>query len=138
MKKPIENIKPKGRYLGVFVLVVIQLIVGIIHTFFGFTMVLGIYSVVSVSTAPMVYSYYTLAYGLLTLFFAFLFWIGKRLGWIGTIGISIFVIFVDILAVFSLFNVLGIPKLAGLGEVPYSLFILFYLFEDHIRLKYSI
>jgi hypothetical protein len=138
MKKPIENINPKGRYLGVFVLVVIQLIVGIIHTFFGFTMVLGIYSVVSVSTAPMVYSYYTLAYGLLTLFFAFLFWIGKRLGWIGTIGISIFVIFVDILAVFSLFNVLGIPKLAGLGEVPYSLFILFYLFEDHIRLKYSI
>ena len=42
----------------------------------------------------------------------------------------------DVFALLDFFNVLGIPKTAGLGEIPYSLFILFYLFEDHIRLKY--
>ena len=63
---------------------------------------------------------------------------GKRSGWIGTWVISAFVILVDTTAVFSLFNVLGIPKFAALGEVPYSLFILFYLIEDHIRSKYNI
>jgi hypothetical protein len=137
MNKPIENIKPKGRFLGVFVLVAIQSIVGIIHIFFGFTMILGNYSV-AFSSAPLIYSYYTFAYGLLTLFFTFLFWKGDRLGWIGTIVISAFVILVDTLAAIGLFNVLGIPNLAALGEIPYSFFIVFYLFEDHIRSKYLI
>ena len=137
MNKPIENIKPKGRFLGVFVLVAIQSIVGIIHIFFGFTMILGIYSV-AYSSATLIYSYYTFSYGVLTLFFTFLFWKGARLGWIGTIAISAFVILVDTLAAIDLFNVLGIPNLAALGEIPYSFIIVFYLFEDHIRSKYSI
>ena len=86
----------------------------------------------------MIYNFYTLAYGLLVVFFTYLFWKERRLGWIGTVAVSLFVIIVDTLALFDLINVLGIPKTAGLGEIPYSLFILFYLFEDHIRLKYSI
>ena len=138
MSRTIENIKPTGRYLGIVVLVVIQSIVGIIHSFYGFAMISGIYSVASYSTAPAIYSYYTLVYGLLSLSFIILFWMGKRSGWIGTWAISSFVILVDTTAVFSLFNVLGIPKFAALGEVPYSLFILFYLIEDHIRSKFNI
>ena len=139
MKRPIENIKPKGRFLGVLVLVILQYLVGFIHIFFGFLLLLGNYtSVTSFSTAPMIYNFYTLAYGLLVVFFTYLFWKKRRLGWIGTVAVSLFVIIVDTLALFDLINVLGIPKTAGLGEIPYSLFILFYLFEDHIRLKYSI
>ena len=138
MSRTIENIKPTGRYIGVVVLVVIQFIVGIIHSFYGFVMISGIYSVASYSTAPMIYSYYTLVYGLLTLSFTILFWMRKRSGWIGTCVISLFVILADTTAVFSLFNVLGIPKFAALGEIPYSLFILFYLIEGHIKSEYNI
>lgn len=139
MKRPIENIKPKGRFLGVLVLVIFQSLVGFIHIFFGSILLLGSYvPIASSSIAPMIYNFYTLAYGFLTVFFAYLFWTEKRIGWIGTVAVSLFVIIVDILVLFDLFNVLGIPKTAGLGEIPYSLFILFYLFEDHIRLKYRI
>lgn len=135
MKNLIENIKPKGRFLGLFILVVIQSIIGIIHIFFGFSMISGKFLVVF-SSAPLIYSYYTFIYGLLTMFFTFLLWKRVWLGWSGTIALSVFLILVDTLAAIGLNNFLGIPILAGLGEIPYSLFILFYLFEDHIRSKY--
>jgi hypothetical protein len=139
MKKPIENIKVRGRFLGVFIVVIIQSLVGFIHIFFGSILLLGSYvPVSSSSTLPIIYSLYTMVYGILTTFFAGLFWKEKRLGWIGTIAVSLFVILVDTLALFDLFNFLGIPKTAGLGEIPYSLILLFYLFEEHIRLKYNI
>ena len=138
MNKSIENVNVRGRFLGVFVLVVIQSLIGFIHIFFGFAMILGIYSVASVSAAPLIYSYYTLTYGVLTLFFTILLWIGKRIGWIGTVAVSLFVIVVDTLALFGLFDLLGIPRSAGFGEIPYSLVILFYLLQNHIRQKYNI
>ena len=86
----------------------------------------------------MVYSLYTLIYGILVTIFTYLFWKEKHIGWIGTAAISIFIIIVDILAIFDLLNFLSIPKMAGLGEIPYSLFVLFYLFEEHIKLQYKI
>ena len=139
MKKPIENIKVKGRFLGIFILVILQALVGVIHIFFGSVLLLGSYVLVaSSSTAPLIYSFYTLVYGLITIVFSYLFWIEKRSGWFGTAAISLFVIVVDIFALLDFFNVLGIPKTAGFGEIPYSLFVLFYLFENHIRLKYRI
>jgi hypothetical protein len=139
MSRPIENINVKGRFLGVFILVIVQYLIGFIHIFFGVFLLVGSYfPVASFSAAPLIYNSYTWVYGLLTVFFTYLFWKGKRSGWIGTAAISIFVIAVDILAIFDLFNVLGIPKIAGLGEIPYSLFILFYLSQNHVRLKYNI
>lgn len=139
MKKPLENIKASGRFLGVFVLVIFQTLVGIMHIFFGSILLFESYvSIASSSTAPLIYSYYTLVFGLFTIVFTYLFWIEKRSGWLGTTAISLFVIVADILALLDFFNVLGIPNTAGLGEIPYSLFVLFYLFENHIRLKYRI
>ena len=140
MKRPIEKIKVKGRFLGIFVLVIIQFLVGFIHIFLGSILLLGIHlsSIVLSSTSQMVYSLYTLIYGILVTVFTYLFWKEKRTGWIGTAAISIFIIIVDILAIFDLLNFLSIPKMAGLGEIPYSLFVLFYLFEHHIRLQYKI
>jgi len=106
--------------------------------YFALIMFLGNYvKVGSSSTALMIYSFYTLVYGLLFSFFAYLFWKGKKLGLIGT-AVSLFVIIVDALALFDLLNFLGIPTTSSLGEFTYSFIILFYLFEDHIRLRYKI
>ena len=78
MKKPVENINVKGRFLGVFILVAVQSLVVFIHIFFGSAMILGIYSVASYSTSELIYSYYTLIFGLLTLFFTILLWASAR------------------------------------------------------------
>jgi len=138
MKKPIENINLRGRLIGVFVLVIVQFFVGVIHIFFGLSILFGSFSLASYSITPTAYSVYTLVYGCLTFVFTYFVWTGKRIGWIGTSAVSLFVIIADILAASSLFNVIGIPRIAGLGEIPYSLVILIYLLQNHVRLKYSI
>ena len=139
MKKPIENIKVRGRFLGVFILVIFQTLVGVIHIFFGSVLLFGSYvPIASSSTVPLIYSFYTLVYGFLTIVFTYLFWKERKLGWIGIVAISLFIIIADALALFDLYNILCIPKTAGLGEIPYSLIILFYVFEDHVRLRYNI
>lgn len=138
MKKPSNEISIKGRSFGIFLLTIIQLINGIIHSYYGLAMISGDYSAEAFSLLPMVYSVYTLAYGLLNLIFIYLFWLGKRSGWIGTIIVSLFVIIVDVLAVFNLMNFLGIPSysMAILGEILYSTLLVVYLLQFHVRLKY--
>jgi hypothetical protein len=37
-----------------------------------------------------------------------------------------------------LFNVLGIPKVVNIGEIPFSTLIMIYLLQQHNRLKYNI
>ena len=140
MKRSTKDVTFRERFLGITVLVVVQLIVGIIHVIFGFTLLSGGFSVVSYSMIPMMYTFYTLSYGLLTLFFTYLIWLGKRSGWIGTVAVSLFVIIVDILAVLDLSNVLGIPvpKVAAIGEIPFGILILVYLLQYHVRSKYGI
>jgi hypothetical protein len=138
MNKPDKAVTFGGRFLGVAVLVVVQFIIGIIHVVFGFALFLNGFSLAAFSATPLVYSVYTLAYGCLTLLFAYLVWMGKRLGWIGAVAVSLFVIVVDILAVLEVFNVLGIPRLAAVGEVPFSLMVLAYLLQIHVRSKYGI
>ena len=140
MKRSTTDVTFRERFLGITVLVVVQLIVGIIHVIFGFALLSGGFSVVSYSMIPMMYTFYTLSYGLLTLFFAYLIWLGKRSGWIGTVAVSLFVIIVDILAVLDLSNVLGIPvpKVAAIGEIPFGILILVYLLQYHVRSKYGI
>jgi len=128
----------KGRFFGVAVLVAVQFLIGIIHVAFGFAMLSGSFSVAAVSVTPLVYSIYTAAYGLLTLLFTYLFWVGKSLGWIGTASVSSFVIIADSLTVLGLLTVLGIPPLAAVGEIPFSILVVAYLLQPHIRAKYRI
>ena len=127
----------RGRFLGVVVLVVLQLMVGVIHMFFGLVMLSGSLSV-SFTSTPMVYSLYTLVYGSLTFAFAYLLWLGKPSGWIGTIAVSLFVIVADTLTVLDLFTGLGIPATAALGEIPFSIVVIAYLIQSHVRTKYNI
>ena len=139
MKKSNNDVTFKGRYLGILFLVIVQVIVGFIHVLFGFILLSGFNSFSS-SMISTVYTIYTLVYGTLSLVFAYLLWMNKRIGWIGTVGVSSFVIVVDILAVLSLFNVLEIPApiFAASGEIPYSLLIILYLIQNHIISKYKI
>ena len=139
MKKSDKVVTLRGRSLGISILVGIQVINGLIHTFFGLALVLGSYiPMASSSSAPSIFSFYTFTYGILTIFFTYLLWKGKRLGWIGTIAISLFVIIADTLTIFDLLTFLGIIKTAGIGEIPYSLIIVIYLIQNHVRSKYGI
>ncbi len=140
MRKSKGNITIKDRSFGIFLLTVIQLINGIIHTYFGLAMVSGYYSAEAFSVSPMIYSVYTLTYGLLNLIFIYLLWAGNRSGWIGTMLVSLFVLIVDVLAILNLLNSLGIPAfaMAVFGEILYSSLVAIFLLQSHIRAKYNI
>jgi hypothetical protein len=139
MKKSKNDVTFKGRYMGILFLVIIQTIVGFIHVIFGFALLSGLYSLTS-SMISTVYTVYTLVYGFLSLVFAYLLWMNKSLGWIGAVGVSVFVIVGDTLAVLGLSNILSIPApiFAASGEIPYSLLIILYLILDYVRSKYEI
>lgn len=139
MKKSKNDVTFRGRYLGILVLVIVLSIVGFVHVFFGLALISGNLHFGSYSTA-LIYSVYTFVYGFLAVFFSYLLWKEKRTGWIGTVSILIFVIVVDTLAVYNLSNILNVPapNFAAIGEIPFSILILAYLFQDHIRSKYDI
>lgn len=132
MSKKRNKIMFKGNYLGFTVLILIQFIVGIVHIFFGLIMLLD----VSYLMTPLIYNFYTFFYGIFTLIFTYLLWKCNRLGWIGTILVSLFVILVDSLTALNLLTILGIPKIAAIGEIPYSIIIIAYLLQNHVRTKY--
>ena len=127
----------KGRFLGVAVLVAVQLLVGVIHAVFGFALLLGSFSA-SFLLTPLVYGVYTLAYALLTLLFAYLVWVGNRSGWLGTVAVSLFVILADTLTVLGLLSFLSIPKFAAFGEIPFSILVIAYLVQPHVKSKYRV
>jgi len=133
-----DHITFRGRYLGVTFFVIVQFIVGIIHIFFGLAMLSGSFSFASYSVTPIVYSFYTFAYGCFTFFFTYLVWITSRFGWIGTVAVSFFVILADTFAVFNVINFLGIPELAAIGEIPFSIVIILYFLQYHIRSKFNV
>jgi hypothetical protein len=138
MKNPDNAVTFRGRFLGLAFLVVVQFFVGIVHVVLGFTMFVSGFSLAAFSVTPLIYSVYTLAYGCLTLLFAYLLWMGKPLGWLGTVGVSLFVIAADVLTVLDVLHFLGIPRLAAIGEVPFSLVVLAYLLQVHVRSKYGV
>ena len=139
MKKPDKVVTFRGRFLGISVLAAIQVVNGLIHTFFGSVLVLGVFPPLAASpNAASIYSFYTLIYGVLSLIFACLLWKGKRLGWIGTVAVSSFVIIADTLTMLDLLTFLGIFKAAGMLEIPYSLVTVLYLIQTHVRTKYDI
>ena len=139
MKKPDRVVTFSGRFLGIGVLTAIQVINGLSHTFFGLVLVLGTYmSMADSSNTTSVFSFYTLIYGLLTLLFTYLLWKGKRLGWLGTVAVAVFVILADTLTVVDLLTFFGIIKTAAIVEIPYSLVTVLYLLQIHVRQKYCI
>jgi len=140
MKKSKNNVSFKGRYLGILFLVIVQFIIGFIHAIFGVVLLSSNFLLDFSPMISAVYSFYTLIYGSLTLVFTYLVWMNKRLGWMGYVGLSIFVIVVDTLAVLGVTNFLGIPApiFAGSVEITYSLLIIIYLIQDHIISKYQI
>jgi hypothetical protein len=133
-KKQPPTITYKGRSLGIVILVFTQLIIGTIHTFFG--LLLLAYENLSFLPATTVYDVYTFVFGLLTLVFAVFIWQGKKIGWIGTVAVSLFVIAADSLTLLDLPSIPGIPKFAGLTEIAYSVLILGYLLQTRIRKNY--
>ncbi len=94
--------------------------------------------VVEASAGPDFYVVYTATFGLLTLIFTWALWMRKRWGWFCTIAVSVFVIVADSLTLLDLPSVPGIPKFAGIGEISYSIVVLLYLMQAHIRATYSV
>ncbi len=131
-KKQTPVITYKGKSLGVVLLTAAQIFIGAIHVFFGL-LLLGLENL---SLAPLAYDVYTTMFGLLTVVFAVFVWQGKKIGWIGTVAISMFVVAVDSLTLLDLPSIPGIPKFAGFGEITYSVFIIVYLCTKQVRQKY--
>jgi hypothetical protein len=115
----------RGRYPGVFVLVILQFLVGAIHAVIGLGLVFA-------TSGELGYNVYTFLYGVLNIIFAYGVWAGKKSGWLGTIIVSLLVIVVDICAVLNITLILGVPKTAALGEIVYSLVVVAYLFQPKI------
>ena len=119
----------RGRFLGIFVLVIAQFLIGSIHVSAGLLLLLA---------EPDVYSIYTLVFGMLVLLFAYALWTSRSWGWTGTIAISLFVTAVDSLTLLNLPSIPGIPKAAAIFEILYSLFVIVYLSQAHVRMKYKV
>jgi len=128
----------RGRFFGLVVLVVVQLIVGLIHVVFGVWLLVASTDASSfIFSLGDIYYFYTFLYGLLTLLFTVGVWYKKNWGWYGTLAVSIFVIVADSLKMIGLPSVPGIPMFAGFGEIPYSIIIVVYLLQSHVRTDYK-
>jgi hypothetical protein len=143
MSKSRPSIEYKGRSLGIVLLVAAQLLIGFIHVVFGFwllaaTLTSSSVGFVGLSSAPVIYSIYTIVFSLFTLLFAYLLWLQNRWGWFSTFAVLIFVIVADSLTLLDLPSVPGIPKFAGYGEITYSVLVIIYLLQAHVRAKYGI
>ncbi len=133
----------KGRSFGIILLTAVQVLVGFIHVIFGFWLFSGPriepFALFSGDFfAADVYAAYTIFFSLFTLAFAYGLWMQRRWGWIGTVAILLFVIVADSLTLLNLPSVPGIPKLAGYGEITYSVLVLLYLSQAHVRAQYKI
>jgi membrane protein YdbS with pleckstrin-like domain len=82
-----------------------------------------------------IYGIYTTVFGVMTLLFALGFWIQKDFGWIGTFATLLFVAVADALTLLNLPSVPGIPKFAAVAEIAYSVIVLLYLVQPHVRVK---
>ena len=133
----------KARHLGNIFLLSHLGPIALIHVVFGFWLLTATWIPSSVGifgslSAPDIYSVYTIIFGFLTLLFAVLLWLQKRAGWVGTFAILVFVIVADSLTLLDLPSIPGIPKIAGYGEITYSILVILYLFQAHVRTKYGI
>ena len=143
MKKAVHLLEYKGRTIGIVALVAAQVLIGFVHVVFGFWLLVAsraapLVGVVGLSSASDIYSIYTVTFGLLTLLFAVPLWLQNRWGWVGTFAVLAFIIAADSLILLDLPSIPGIPKFAGFGEITYSILVIAYLLQAHIRAKYKI
>jgi uncharacterized membrane protein (DUF2068 family) len=125
--------------LGIVALTVVQFIIGGAHVFFGALLLFAGSSNGSVvpSQVPETYSVYTLVFGLLVLIFTYGIWLTRSWGWNGTVAVSMFVIVADALTLLNLPSIPSIPKPAAATEIGYSLIVLLYLSQTHVRAEYK-
>lgn len=117
----------RGHSLGITVLTVVQLLIGAIHIFSG--LLLFVFEDFSALPITAVYDVYTFVYGLLVAVFAVFFWRSRRTGWVGTVGVSLFVIIADSLRLLDLPTIPGIPKAPAFAEIGYSVVVVGYLLK---------
>jgi hypothetical protein len=124
----------RGRTIGITVLTALQLLVGVVHVFFGFWLLTASISLVPFSSmeSSTIYSVYIVAFGFAATSLAFGIWFQRRWGSFGTVVFSLFVVVADLLAVLGLPSVPGIPKFAAGTEILYSLIITGYLLKTNI------
>jgi len=134
MSKTIKPPNFRGSSLGITILTGLQVLIGAIHIFSG--VLLLVFENFSAIPPTAAYDIYTIAFGSLTLVFAVYIWRGKKVGWIGTILVSIFVIAADSLTVLDLPSVPGIPKFPAATEIAYSVIVIAYLLQPPIRKKF--
>ncbi|HTY76094.1 MAG TPA: hypothetical protein VMD05_11095, partial [Candidatus Nanoarchaeia archaeon] len=92
MNKAHPPVEYKGRIVGIAILVGAQLLVGFVHVIFGFWLLIAAVTsssagLLSLSMTPVIYSVYTVVFSFSTLFFAYLLWMQKGMGWIGTFAV---------------------------------------------------
>jgi hypothetical protein len=127
----------RGRSLGITTLTILQLIIGVIHLFFGFWLLVATQNIIDFSsqTSNTIYDVYTIIFGLSATSFAFGIWLQKNWGLYGTIAISLFVTVVDSLTLLYLPSIPGVPQFAAGPEIIYSLFVIIYLSQTGARNK---
>ena len=124
----------KGRKIGVVTVVAVQLVIGLVHVVFGWWLLLASSEPTSFGfSLGYIYNFYTLLYGILTLVFVVGLWFKKEWGWYGMLAVSFFIIIADSLRMLNLPSVPGIPLIAGFSEIPYSIIVVAYLLQSHIR-----
>jgi hypothetical protein len=124
----------KGRTIGIVILTTAQLLIGGIHVFAG--VLLLAFEDLNFIQATVAYDIYTIVFGILVAVFGFFIWHGKKVGWVGTIAVSLFVSVADTLTLMGLPSIPGIPKAPALAEIAYSLIIILYLSKSGIRKKF--
>ncbi len=129
----------RGRTLGIVTLAISQLLIGVIHFLSGLWLLTAGSSTdfVLSSQSLLIYNIYTLIFGLLTLVFTVGIWFVNSWGWIGTVVVSVFVMVADVLAFLNLPSIPGIPQFAAVVEIMYSLIVLFYLSQSHVRIRFK-
>jgi hypothetical protein len=126
-----QLISIKGRTLGITILIAAQLFIGGIHVFFGLLLLIS--ENLSFLPSMVAYDIYTFFFGLLGAVFAVFLWQGKKVGWIGTVVVSLFVIAADSLTLLDLPSIPWIPKLPAYAEIAYSVLVVGYLSLRRVR-----
>jgi hypothetical protein len=111
------------------------MLIGSIHLLIGLTLLAAEILNSQVSIA---YDVYTVACGSLVLVFTMYVWQGKKVGWIGTYMVLLFVIASDTLTVLGLPSIPGIPSFAAPTEIGYSIIVIVYLSLPHVRRKFLV
>jgi hypothetical protein len=124
----------KGKSIGIVILTITQLLIGGIHVFFG--ALLLSFEDFNFMQATVAYDIYTVVFGIIVALFAFFIWHSKKVGWVGTIAVSVFVSVADTLTLMNLPSIPGIPKAPALAEIAYSLIVILYLSKRGVRKKF--